>query len=60
MLLANRTVAEFVGKVKGGNPKTFVYRVHDEPDPERMENLQQFVAKFGYKLKTNGDPTEMA
>ena len=60
MLLANRTVAEFVGKVKGGNPKTFVYRVHDEPDPERMENLQQFVAKFGYKLKTTGDPAEMA
>lgn len=60
MLLANRTVAEFIGKVKGGNPKTFVYRVHDEPDPERMENLQNFVANFGYKLKTNGDPAEMA
>ena len=60
MLLANRTVAEFVGKVKGGNPKTFVYRVHDEPDSERMENLQQFVAKFGYKLKTTGDPVDMA
>ena len=60
MLLANRTVAEFVGKVKGGNPKTFVYRVHDEPDPERLENLQQFVAKFGYKLKTTGEPIEMA
>ena len=60
MLLANRTVAEFVGKVKGGNPKTFVYRVHDEPDPERMENLQNFVAKFGYKLKATGDPVDMA
>ncbi|MBR3659830.1 MAG: RNB domain-containing ribonuclease, partial [Bacteroidaceae bacterium] len=60
MLLANRTVAEFIGKVKGGNPKTFVYRVHDEPDPERMENLQNFVAKFGYKLKATGDPVEMA
>ena len=60
MLLANRTVAESIGKVKGGNPKTFVYRVHDEPDPERMENLQNFVAKFGYKLKATGDPTEMA
>ena len=60
MLLANRTVAEFVGKVKGGNPKTFVYRVHDEPDPERMENLQNFVAKFGYKLKITGEPAEMA
>ena len=60
MLLANRTVAEFIGKVKGGNPKTFVYRVHDEPDPERMENLQNFVAKFGYKIKATGDPAEMA
>lgn len=60
MLLANRIVAESVGAIKGGNPKTFVYRVHDEPDPERMTNLQQFVAKFGYKLKASGDPTEMA
>ena len=60
MLLANRTVAESIGNVKGGNPKTFVYRVHDEPDPERMENLQQFVAKFGYRLKATGDPAEMA
>ena len=60
MLLANRTVAESIGRVKGGNPKTFVYRVHDEPDPERMENLQNFVAKFGYKLKATGDPAEMA
>ena len=60
MLLANRTVAEFIGKVKGGNPKTFVYRVHDEPDPERMENLQNFVAKFGYKLKITGEPADMA
>ena len=60
MLLANRIVAESVGAVKGGNPKTFVYRVHDEPDPERMETLQNFVAKFGYKLKATGDPAEMA
>lgn len=60
MLLANRIVAESIGAVKGGNPKTFVYRVHDEPDPERMENLQNFVAKFGYKLKATGDPTEIA
>jgi ribonuclease R len=37
-----------------------VYRVHDEPDPERMENLQNFVAKFGYKIKATGDPTDMA
>lgn len=60
MLLANRTVAESIGNVKGGNPKTFVYRVHDEPDPERMETLKNFVAKFGYKLKATGEPTDMA
>ena len=60
MLLANRIVAESIGAVKGGNPKTFVYRVHDEPDPERMENLQNFVAKFGYKIKATGDPADMA
>ena len=60
MLLANRIVAESIGNIKGGNPKTFVYRVHDEPDPERIGNLQQFVSKFGYKLKTSGDPQEMA
>ena len=60
MLLANRTVAESIGKVKGSTPKTFVYRVHDEPDPERMANLQQFVAKFGYKIKSTGSGVEMA
>ena len=60
MLLANRTVAESIGKVKGATPKTFVYRVHDEPDPERMANLQQFVAKFGYKIKSTGSGVEMA
>ena len=61
MLLANRTVAEFVGKTRPGiTPKTFVYRVHDEPDQERMQNLQQFISKFGYKLKITGTPVEMA
>lgn len=61
MLLANRTVAEFIGKVRGGaTPKTFVYRVHDEPDPERLGNLQQFITKFGYKIKTTGTHIEMA
>lgn len=60
MLLANRTVAEHIGKVKGQTPKTFVYRIHDQPDPERMGNLAQFVAKFGYKVKTTGSNAEMA
>ncbi len=59
MLLANRTVAEFVGKVKDKSPKTFVYRIHDQPDQERLENLARFVQKFGYKVKTTGTNAEM-
>ena len=55
MLLANRTVAESVGKVKKGvKAKTLPYRVHDQPDPTKLENLREFVAKFGYKVKTSG------
>ncbi|GAB6983365.1 ribonuclease R [Prevotella dentasini] len=54
MLLANRHVAESIGKVaKGKNPKTLPYRVHDNPDPQKFENLRQFSAKFGYKLKSS-------
>lgn len=53
MLLANRTVAESVGRVpKGKKAKTLPYRVHDSPDPQRMENLRQFAVKFGYRLKS--------
>ena len=55
MLLANRTVAESVGKVKKGTKaKTLPYRIHDQPDPTKLETLRQFVVKFGYKLKTSG------
>lgn len=55
MLLANRTVAESVNKVKkGAKPKTLPYRVHDNPDPQKLETLREFVVKFGYKLKTEG------
>ena len=55
MLLANRTVAESVGKVKKGNKaKTLPYRVHDQPDPTKLEMLREFVIKFGYKMKTAG------
>ena len=60
MLLANRTVAEFIGKTKDKTPKTFVYRVHDKPDQDRLENLAQFVQKFGYKVKTSGTNVEMS
>ncbi len=55
MLLANRTVAESIGKVKKGTKaKTLPYRVHDQPDPTKLENLREFVVKFGYKMKTSG------
>ena len=46
MLLANRKVAEFIGKQK----KTFIYRIHDEPNEDKLINLQTVIAKFGYKL----------
>jgi ribonuclease R len=50
MLLANRSVAEFIGKQ---NPKkTFVYRVHDEPDDEKIAALENIIKRFGYKLDT--------
>jgi ribonuclease R len=48
MLLANKRVAEFVGKKLKG--KTFVYRIHDKPDPEKISNFRQFITRFGYKL----------
>jgi ribonuclease R len=52
MLLANKTVAGFIGKIlKGVKAKTFVYRVHDKPNPEKMANLTQFVRRLGYKMK---------
>ncbi len=55
MLLANKTVAESIGKVKkGGKAKTLPYRIHDQPDPTKLETLRSFVVKFGYKMKTAG------
>lgn len=50
MLLANRRVAAFIGKKKKGDPKTFVYRVHDLPDEEKIELLRQFAYRFGYQM----------
>jgi ribonuclease R/exosome complex exonuclease DIS3/RRP44 len=51
MLLANKKVAEFIGKQpkSAGKPKTFIYRCHDEPNPEKLEALSTVVSKFGYK-----------
>lgn len=61
MLLANKTVAEFIGKVpKSKKAKTFVYRIHDVPNPEKMESMAQFIRRFGYKVKTEGSNTTVA
>jgi VacB/RNase II family 3'-5' exoribonuclease len=56
MLLANQSVAEFIGKGKDGNPsgRTGVYRVHDNPDPAKLFDLAGFVKQFGYKVSTRG------
>lgn len=55
MLLANRRVAEFVGRAKDGSAtgKTFVYRIHDSPDPTKLQDLANFVKQFGYNLRLN-------
>ncbi|MEZ5019753.1 MAG: ribonuclease R [Bacteroidales bacterium] len=51
MLLANKRVAEFVGrKLKG---KTFVYRIHDKPDPEKLSSFSYFIKRFGYEIDTD-------
>ena len=54
MLLANRKVAEFIGSHKGRpSNKTFIYRVHDEPNDEKLASLQNIISKFGYKINTD-------
>jgi len=71
MLLANRTVAEFVAtgcKGVGADPakgsrkqvKTFVYRVHDEPNQEKIENLHNFIGNFGYRMGPTGSGKEIS
>ncbi len=58
MLLANRSVAEFIGKQSP--KKTFVYRVHDEPDEEKIAALQNIIRQFGYKMDTRDKKTTAA
>ncbi|TXD52770.1 MULTISPECIES: ribonuclease R [unclassified Polaribacter] len=54
MLLANRKVAEFIGSNKGkASGKTFIYRIHDEPNDEKLASLQNIISKFGYKINTD-------
>lgn len=61
MLLANRSVAEYIGKVpKGKKAKVFPYRIHDLPDPEKLDNLSQFINRFGYKIRTAGTKTDIS
>lgn len=61
MLLANKTVAEYVGKVpKNKKPKVLPYRIHDLPDPDKLDNLNQFIARFGYKIRTGGSKVEVS
>lgn len=51
MLLANKRVAEFIGKKKDKEKaKTFVYRIHDTPNPDKLERFREFLFKLGYKL----------
>lgn len=61
MLLANRTVAEEIGRVpEHKNAKTFVYRIHDLPDPEKLETLNTFILRFGHRIKTTGSNKQVA
>lgn len=50
MLLANQYVAMYAGKPKQGSPKPFVYRIHDLPSPEKVQQLRTFLKHLGYKL----------
>ena len=67
MLLANRTVAESIGKAPAArgkkqnqSQKTFVYRIHETPDPDKLMNLSNFVMKFGYKFKAGHDTKSLS
>lgn len=57
MLLANRTIAQAIAKPAGlhPQPKTFVYRVHDVPDPDKIEQFSKFIKRFGYNLKASSN-----
>ncbi|WP_301348868.1 ribonuclease R, partial [uncultured Duncaniella sp.] len=60
MLLANKTVASYVGKPKDKKkPKAFVYRIHDVPDAQRLADFSAIARGFGYKVKSSGTPREI-
>lgn len=55
MLLANKTAATHIGKPgRGLKAKTFVYRIHDVPNPDKLQNFSVFIKRFGYNVKTSG------
>ncbi len=61
MLLANRTVAESIGKVpKNKKVKTMVYRIHDQPDPDKLMALADFVTKFGHRVRVTGNKEDVS
>ena len=62
MLLANKTVAVHIGKpnANGSKPRSFVYRIHDVPNIERLTNFSEFIKRFGYKIKTQGKNTAVS
>jgi len=61
MLLANRYIAESIGKVaRGKKAKTFVYRVHDLPNPEKLADFAEFIRRFGYKIKEKGNNSDIS
>lgn len=61
MLLANKYVAQHIGMPRNREkPKTFVYRIHDVPNPEKLSNFATFIKKFGYKIKTDGKKTAVS
>ena len=61
MLLANRTVAESIGKVPAHQKaKVLPYRIHETPDPQKLLNLASFVGKFGHKLRTTGSRSDIS
>jgi ribonuclease R len=58
MLLANRKVAERVGRKRGNKEvKTFIYRIHDVPNPDKLQKFAEFVSKLGYKINVNSQKT---
>src|SRR5699024_2177726 len=55
MLLANKHVAEFIGKRRGKQKLAFVYRAHDAPNESNLQDFAQFAGRFGYKINLESD-----